>query len=61
MIFGEDLFLKDLLDYSVLDIHGYEDINLVYSPMMQHKMNQPGKSLGVIGLGGLGHIAVKFG
>ena len=24
-------------------------------------MNQPGKSLGVIRLGGLGHMAVKFG
>ena len=24
-------------------------------------MNRPGKSLGVIGLGGLGHMAVKFG
>ncbi|CAL8105187.1 unnamed protein product [Prunus armeniaca] len=24
-------------------------------------MNQPGKSLGVIGLGGLGHMGVKFG
>ena len=33
----------------------------VYSPMKRHKMNQPGKSLGVIGLGGLGHMAVKFG
>ena len=33
----------------------------VYSPMMRHKMNQPGKSLGVIGLGGLGHMAIKFG
>ncbi|KAL6287139.1 hypothetical protein ACE6H2_011529 [Prunus campanulata] len=33
----------------------------VYSPMMRHKMNQPSKSLGVIGLGGLGHMAVKFG
>ncbi|CAL9075844.1 unnamed protein product [Musa acuminata var. zebrina] len=33
----------------------------VYSPMMRHKMNQPGKSLGVIGLGGQGHMAVKFG
>ncbi|XP_050228105.1 probable cinnamyl alcohol dehydrogenase 1 isoform X2 [Mercurialis annua] len=33
----------------------------VYSPMMRHGMNQPGKSLGVIGLGGLGHMAVKFG
>ena len=29
--------------------------------MIRHKMNQPGKSLGVIGLGGLGHMAVKFG
>ena len=29
--------------------------------MMRHKMNQPGKSLAVIGLGGLGHMAVKFG
>ncbi|BBN69716.1 cinnamyl-alcohol dehydrogenase [Prunus dulcis] len=33
----------------------------VYTPMIRHKMNQPGKSLGVIGLGGLGHLAVKFG
>ncbi|KAJ8770334.1 hypothetical protein K2173_014944 [Erythroxylum novogranatense] len=33
----------------------------IYSPMIRHKMNQPGKSLGVIGLGGLGHMAVKFG
>lgn len=33
----------------------------VYAPMMHHKMNQPGKTLGVIGLGGLGHMAVKFG
>ena len=32
-----------------------------YSPMVRHKMNQPGKSLGVIGLGGVGHLAVKFG
>lgn len=29
--------------------------------MMRHNMNKPGKSLGVIGLGGLGHLAVKFG
>ena len=29
--------------------------------MIRHHMNQPGKSLGVIGLGGLGHMAVKFG
>ncbi|XVE58213.1 hypothetical protein DITRI_Ditri04bG0152000 [Diplodiscus trichospermus] len=33
----------------------------VYTPMVRHNMNQPGKSLGVIGLGGLGHMAVKFG
>ncbi|GAB2265021.1 cinnamoyl-Coa reductase [Dionaea muscipula] len=34
----------------------------VYAPMKNHKMDQqPGKSLGVIGLGGLGHMAVKFG
>lgn len=33
----------------------------VYGPMMRHKMNQAGKSLGVIGLGGLGHLASKFG
>ncbi|KAL4559118.1 hypothetical protein LXL04_031252 [Taraxacum kok-saghyz] len=33
----------------------------VWTPMMHHNMNQPGKSLGVIGLGGLGHMAVKFG
>ncbi|PQP98743.1 putative cinnamyl alcohol dehydrogenase 1 [Prunus yedoensis var. nudiflora] len=34
---------------------------IVYASMVRHKMNQPGKSLGVIGLGGLGHMAVKFG
>lgn len=33
----------------------------VYNPMIRHNMNQPGKSLGIIGLGGLGHLAVKFG
>ncbi|KAK6921355.1 Alcohol dehydrogenase, N-terminal, partial [Dillenia turbinata] len=33
----------------------------VYRPMIHHKMNQLGKSLEVIGLGGLGHMAVKFG
>ncbi|EPS65133.1 hypothetical protein M569_09642, partial [Genlisea aurea] len=33
----------------------------VFTPMMRFNMNQPGKSLGVIGLGGLGHLAVKFG
>ncbi|XP_073003902.1 probable cinnamyl alcohol dehydrogenase 5 isoform X1 [Typha latifolia] len=33
----------------------------VYSPMKYHGLNEPGKHLGVIGLGGLGHVAVKFG
>ncbi|XP_078448251.1 putative cinnamyl alcohol dehydrogenase 6 [Wolffia australiana] len=33
----------------------------VYSPMKRHNMLQPGKKLGVVGLGGLGHVAVKFG
>ncbi|KAI4334709.1 hypothetical protein L6164_013423 [Bauhinia variegata] len=33
----------------------------VYSPMMYYGMTQPGKHLGVAGLGGLGHMAVKFG
>ncbi|XP_058010243.1 probable cinnamyl alcohol dehydrogenase 1 isoform X2 [Hevea brasiliensis] len=33
----------------------------VYNSMMRRGMNQPGKSLGVIGLGGLGHMPVKFG
>lgn len=33
----------------------------VYTPMKKYNMNQPGKSLGVVGLGGLGHMAVKFG
>jgi D-arabinose 1-dehydrogenase-like Zn-dependent alcohol dehydrogenase len=33
----------------------------VYSPMVQYALNGPGKHLGVVGLGGLGHLAVKFG
>lgn len=33
----------------------------VYSPMKYYGMNEPGKHLGVTGLGGLGHVAVKFG
>ncbi|KAL5995702.1 putative cinnamyl alcohol dehydrogenase 6 [Asimina triloba] len=34
----------------------------VFSPMKRHKMlEEPGKKLGVVGLGGLGHVAVKFG
>ncbi|CAD6225050.1 unnamed protein product [Miscanthus lutarioriparius] len=34
----------------------------VYSPMVQYALNdnEPGKHLGVVGLGGLGHMAVKF-
>ncbi|OII78268.1 zinc-binding dehydrogenase family protein [Cryptosporidium andersoni] len=33
----------------------------VFSPMMRFKMNKPGFKLAVLGLGGLGHMAVKFG
>ncbi|PKA62793.1 putative mannitol dehydrogenase [Apostasia shenzhenica] len=33
----------------------------VYSPMINFGLNEPGKHLGVVGLGGLGHVAVKFG
>ncbi|KAG0478050.1 hypothetical protein HPP92_012769 [Vanilla planifolia] len=33
----------------------------VYSPMKYFGLNDPGKHLGVVGLGGLGHVAVKFG
>ncbi|KAI0507179.1 hypothetical protein KFK09_013300 [Dendrobium nobile] len=33
----------------------------VYSPMKNLQLNEPGKHLGVVGLGGLGHVAVKFG
>ncbi|XP_042506929.1 probable mannitol dehydrogenase [Macadamia integrifolia] len=33
----------------------------VYSPMKYFGFSEPGKHLGVVGLGGLGHMAVKFG
>lgn len=33
----------------------------VYSPMVYYGMREPGKHLGVAGLGGLGHVAVKLG
>jgi len=33
----------------------------MYSPMKQWKMDRPGTKIAVIGLGGLGHMAVKFG
>jgi D-arabinose 1-dehydrogenase-like Zn-dependent alcohol dehydrogenase len=33
----------------------------VYSPMVEYGLNAPGKHLGVVGLGGLGHLGVKFG
>ncbi|KAG6495272.1 hypothetical protein ZIOFF_043066 [Zingiber officinale] len=33
----------------------------VYSPLKEHGLDVPGKHLGVVGLGGLGHVAVKFG
>jgi cinnamyl-alcohol dehydrogenase len=32
----------------------------VYTPMKYHGLNAPGKHVGVLGLGGLGHVAVKF-
>ncbi|KAA8514832.1 hypothetical protein F0562_018011 [Nyssa sinensis] len=32
----------------------------VYSPMKYYGLSEAGKHLGVVGLGGLGHIAVKF-
>uniref|UniRef100_A0A5B7BXL0 Putative mannitol dehydrogenase n=1 Tax=Davidia involucrata TaxID=16924 RepID=A0A5B7BXL0_DAVIN len=32
----------------------------VYSPMKYYGLNKPGLHLGVVGLGGLGHVAVKF-
>ncbi|CAM6011001.1 unnamed protein product [Sphagnum balticum] len=33
----------------------------VYSPMKHHQMDVAGKHFGVAGLGGLGHMAIKFG
>eukprot|EP00475_Leptophrys_vorax_P016646 TRINITY_DN23126_c0_g2_i1.p1 TRINITY_DN23126_c0_g2~~TRINITY_DN23126_c0_g2_i1.p1 ORF type:complete len:384 (+),score=32.20 TRINITY_DN23126_c0_g2_i1:74-1153(+) len=33
----------------------------VYSPMVYYGANKAGMKLGVVGLGGLGHMAVKFG
>lgn len=32
----------------------------VYSPMMHYGLSDAGQHLGVVGLGGLGHLAVKF-
>lgn len=32
-----------------------------YSPYKDHGFDKPGKKVGVVGLGGLGHMAVKFG
>jgi cinnamyl-alcohol dehydrogenase len=32
-----------------------------YSPLKYYKLDKPGMKLGVVGLGGLGHMAVKFG
>uniref|UniRef100_K3YLJ1 cinnamyl-alcohol dehydrogenase n=1 Tax=Setaria italica TaxID=4555 RepID=K3YLJ1_SETIT len=32
----------------------------VYSPMRRHGLDAPGKHVGVAGLGGLGHVAVKL-
>lgn len=33
----------------------------VYNPMKNFGLNHPGKHIGIVGLGGLGHVAVKFG
>ena len=32
----------------------------VYSPLKHFGFAQPGKHIGIVGLGGLGHVAVKF-
>ncbi|GLT44177.1 hypothetical protein SLA2020_180910 [Shorea laevis] len=32
----------------------------VYSPLRYYGLNKPGAHVGVVGLGGLGHVAVKF-
>jgi D-arabinose 1-dehydrogenase-like Zn-dependent alcohol dehydrogenase len=32
----------------------------VYSPLRHFRLDQPGQRIGVVGLGGLGHMAVKF-
>jgi len=32
----------------------------VYSPLKYYDLAEPGKHIGVVGLGGLGHLAVKF-
>ena len=32
----------------------------VYSPLNYFELNKPGMHIGVVGLGGLGHVAVKF-
>jgi D-arabinose 1-dehydrogenase-like Zn-dependent alcohol dehydrogenase len=32
-----------------------------YAPYKDHGLDKPGNKIGVVGLGGLGHMAVKFG
>jgi cinnamyl-alcohol dehydrogenase len=32
----------------------------VYSPLKYFGLDEPGKHIGIVGLGGLGHVAVKF-
>ncbi|KAM7519786.1 hypothetical protein LguiB_018748 [Lonicera macranthoides] len=32
----------------------------VYSPMKYYGLDKPGTNIGIVGLGGLGHVAVKF-
>lgn len=32
----------------------------VYTPLKEHGLGEPGNHVGVVGIGGLGHLAVKF-
>lgn len=32
-----------------------------YAPYKDHQLDKPGYKIGVVGLGGLGHMAVKYG
>uniref|UniRef100_M8B2M9 cinnamyl-alcohol dehydrogenase n=1 Tax=Aegilops tauschii TaxID=37682 RepID=M8B2M9_AEGTA len=43
------------------DLHFINNDWGITIPMKQHGMLQAGRRLGVVGLGGLGHVAVKFG
>ena len=49
---------------NILPLHGAAPLLcagiMVYSPMMYFGLCRLGQHLGVVGLGGLGHVAVKF-